>query len=119
MPKTEEGKVKQEVTKLLKSFGSDVHFWMPVPNGFGTSGLDYHGVVRGIAFVVETKAYGKMPTKRQESFMRYFTMAGGHAFVVTGRSKGDLQLPRGLGGLERWINEILSSHPKVNPSIWR
>lgn len=119
MAKTPEGKVKEEVTKLLKRFEPDLHFDMPVPSGFGKSGVDYNGTVRGYSFRVEAKAFGKRPTKKQDKYIRDFSKAGGYAFVITGRAKGDLQLPRGLQELEAWIRWVLTNCPAIQPEPFR
>jgi hypothetical protein len=68
---TPEGRVKDAVKKVLDKF--NVYYLMPVQMGLGAAGLDFHCVVRmdehAVAFFIETKAPGKVPTSRQETFM--------------------------------------------------
>lgn len=63
MALTPEGKVKAKVSKVLDWYGA--YRFMPVQNGMGTPGLDYHCVAKGFAFFIETKAKGKNLTARQ------------------------------------------------------
>ena len=80
---TPEGKVKRKVTELLKKY-SDLYYEMPVPGGYGKSGLDYIGCYKGKFFSVETKAPGKKPTDRQQLTISAITRAGGAVFVIDG-----------------------------------
>lgn len=80
---TPEGKVKRKVTELLKKY-SGLYYEMPVPGGYGKSGLDYFGCYKGKFFSVETKAPGKKPTERQQLTMSAITRAGGAVFVIDG-----------------------------------
>ena len=78
---TPEGKVKEQVKKLLKQHGAYYH--MPVQNGMGAPTLDFVGCFKGKFFAVETKAPGKKPTPRQELTMADMRKAGGMVFVVS------------------------------------
>lgn len=80
---TPEGKVKRKVTELLKKY-SGLYYEMPVPGGYGKSGLDYMGCYKGKFFSVETKAPGKKPTDRQQQTISAITHAGGAVFVIDG-----------------------------------
>lgn len=80
---TPEGKVKEKVKRLLAKY-KNVDIDMPVPNGFGRWGLDFHCVYRGIPFAIETKAHKKKPTARQEGTIASKRRAGTHVFVVVG-----------------------------------
>lgn len=91
-----EDKVKRQVTKILKSFGEDCWYFMPVQTGFGRPGLDYHCCLCGVAFFVETKARGKKPTPRQENTIREMRAAGSKVFVIDG--------PGGYGELILWMH---------------
>lgn len=82
MASTPEGSVKKKVTKLLQSYKDELHYWMPVPSGYGVTTVDYLGVHMGMFFCIEAKAPGKKPTLRQEDFMKRVRYAGGRAFVV-------------------------------------
>lgn len=88
-----ESKVKAKVSALLKKYGA--YYEMPVPSGFGKSGLDYTGCIAGKFFVVETKAGNKQPTPRQKVCMDAVEKAGGHTFLVNEET--------GLPDLELWL----------------
>lgn len=79
---TPEGKTKSKVSAILKKHGA--YYEMPVPTGFGKSGLDYTGCHLGRFFAVETKAPGKKPTPRQELTMQAIRDAGGAVFWTDG-----------------------------------
>jgi len=91
---TPEGKVKREVTALLKSY-DDIYWWMPVPGGYGESTLDYIGCFAGEFFAIETKAPGNKPTERQRQIINRIGLAGGTVFVISDAS--------GLEDLYRWL----------------
>jgi hypothetical protein len=77
---TPEGKVKAAVKKELDRYP---HYReMPVPGGFGKSGLDFTVCFFGLFLAIETKADGKQPTKRQELRMEEIERAGGIAVAV-------------------------------------
>jgi hypothetical protein len=98
---TPEGKVKAKISALLKKYAPGVYYEMPVPGGFGKSGLDYTGCYLGRFFAVEAKAPGKKPTGRQEVTIAAIRHAHGMVFVIDG--------PEGLAELERWLKD-----PKKN-----
>ena len=79
---TPEGKVKEQVKKLLKKYG--VYWHMPVQNGMGAPSLDLICCVRGRYLAIETKAPGKKPTPRQEVTMYEILKAGGTVYVIDG-----------------------------------
>lgn len=80
---TPEGKVKRQVTKLLKA-ATEVYYFMPVQTGYGSPTLDYLGSSRGRAFAIETKAPGKEPTMRQKAIINEMKAAGMKVFVIAG-----------------------------------
>jgi len=90
---TEEGKIKEQVKKMLKHFGA--YFEMPVPGGYGKSGLDFNVCYRGFWLSIETKAPGKKLTPRQEATVRRIREAAGVALVVDG--------PQGLDHLKTFL----------------
>ena len=94
MAQTPEGRVKDKVKEILKKY--KVYWHMPVQNGMGSPTLDFVCCVRGLYFVVETKAPGKKATPRQELTMHQIQQAGGRAFVVDGDTTT----------LEQWLQEI-------------
>lgn len=91
---TEEGKIKKRVSELLKKHAC--YYEMPVPTGFGKSGLDYFGIHKGRGFSIETKAPGKKPTPRQELTIKAIEDAGGKVFVIDGD----------CSALQRWLEGI-------------
>ena len=92
---TPEGKVKAKVSKLLKAYG--VYYFMPVQTGFGAAGLDYHCVFPGgKAFFIETKAYGKNPTYRQDELIVTLRVLGCEVFIINNDTK--------LAELERYVD---------------
>ena len=93
---TPEGIVKKKVSSLLKKYGA--YYEMPVPIGFGKSGLDYIGCIAGRFFVVETKAGYNLPTPRQLITIQNVRNAGGMAFVVN-----EIY---GFDDLENWLEKV-------------
>ena len=81
---TPEGKIKDKVKKLLKSFGDIVYYHMPVQNGMGSPTLDFIVCVGGYFLAIETKAPGGKPTQRQQITMETMRVAGAFVFVVAG-----------------------------------
>ena len=78
---TPEGKVKEQVKKLLKASGAYLH--MPVMNGMGAPTLDFICCLNGRYIAIETKAPGKKPTPRQLVTMEDMRKAGAFVFVVS------------------------------------
>jgi hypothetical protein len=87
---TPEGRIKQRVTALLKSYNG-MYYYMPVPSGYGESTLDYIGCYKGQFFSVETKAPGKKPTNRQMQIIAAMERAGGAAFVIDSEDLTELK----------------------------
>lgn len=79
---TPEGKVKEQVKKLLKEYG--VYYHMPVQNGMGAPTLDFICCFRGRYLAIETKAPGGKATARQLKTMDQIRATGGAAIVVDG-----------------------------------
>jgi hypothetical protein len=89
---TPEGRLKQQVKKLLDERGfwragsakpSEVTGWyyMPIQNGMGVVGIpDFVGCWQGRFFSIETKAPGKHPTPNQEK--RHEEIAAGKGLVL-------------------------------------
>jgi hypothetical protein len=77
---TPEGRVKNKIKKLLNQHG--VYYDMPVPYGYGKSGLDFYGCHHGRFFAIEAKAPGGQPTKLQEITIDRIQRAGGMVFVI-------------------------------------
>lgn len=87
MAQTPEGKVKDLVKALLKQYGA--YYFMPVQNGYGAAGLDFHCTYKGLSLYIETKAPGKQLTPRQLGTLSAVQAAGGAFFLV--RNSDDLE----------------------------
>lgn len=95
MAETPEGKVKRKIKELLKSYGSDVYYFMPAMGSFGKSGVpDIVACVRGAFVGIEVKADKKKnpPTELQNKNLEEIRTATGHALVIDG---GDLEFLKG------------------------
>lgn len=84
MAKTPEGKVKDEVKKVLAEFGPDIDGFWPVPSGYGESHLDYVGCAWGVFISIETKKPKAKPTPRQLYRIQCVVKAGGIALTMDG-----------------------------------
>lgn len=80
---TPEGRIKNNVKRVLKSFGDELYSHWPVLNGMGMPTLDCIVCYCGQYIGIETKAPGKKPTPRQELTMSQMRKAGGIVFVVS------------------------------------
>lgn len=87
---TPEGKVKEQVKKLLKEYGAYYH--MPVQNGMGAPTLDFICCMGGRYLGIETKSPGKLATARQQKTMQEINAAGGITLVVDGSAAHMQQL---------------------------
>ena len=96
MPKTPEGKVKDEVRRVLKAL--NIYYFMPATGGYGRSGVpDIVGCVNGRFVAIECKAGLNQPTALQEREMENIKNAGGVAVVINeGSVRGLADLLRGL-----------------------
>lgn len=94
---TPEGKVKERVKKLLKSY-SEVYYHMPVQNGMGAPSLDFICCAKGYYFAIETKAGNKQPTPRQTNTMHEIQRAGGKCFLINEEE--------GMEALSIWLEEV-------------
>jgi hypothetical protein len=66
--------------------------FMPVQNGMGAPGLDYHCCIQGLAIYIETKAPGKDLTDRQKTTRDAIEAAGGLVFVIHNKEEIDTML---------------------------
>jgi len=83
MAQTPEGRVKDDVKKVLKA--RDIWFFMPMQNGFGVVGIpDFICCWKGQFLAIETKAPGKraQTTPNQERRIDEIKIHGGWAIVV-------------------------------------
>jgi len=82
---TPEGRIKTKIKKLLKTHEeAGLYYEMPVPSGYGKSGLDFYGCFCGRFFAIEAKAPSKSPTALQEMTLERIRRAGGVTFVIDG-----------------------------------
>lgn len=97
---TPEGRIKAAITALLKAYKRDHELWyyMPVPSGYGSTALDYLGVVYGKPFAVEAKRPRGKPTPRQWLTIKALQRAGAAVFLVDG--------PESLKELSAWLEEV-------------
>lgn len=87
---TPEGKVKEQIKRLLKKYQAYWH--MPVQNGMGSPALDFHVCHRGMYLGIEAKAPGKELTARQVITCKEITEAGGIVFTCDGTNLDILEL---------------------------
>lgn len=102
---TPEGRVKHKVKQVLKLIGElePIYTDMPVPGGYGKSGLDFNIGIRGRWIAVETKAPGGEPTPRQRGTMVKMHRAGIRVFVVSN--------DEGLEALRQYLMKIVRLFP--------
>ena len=83
MKVTPEGKVKKDISAYLKSLAPHCCYKMPVPCGFGKSGVDYDVCYYGCFVAIEAKKKGvKKATPREEAYLQEVRAAGGYGFVA-------------------------------------
>lgn len=101
---TPESQVKKDIKRVLAYWKTklNIHIWMPVPNGYGISGLDFHCVVVGHCLIIEAKAPGGEPTPRQRQALVEHHTAGATCFIISNRE--------GLTALNRWFERFHASY---------
>ena len=104
---TPESKVKAQINKVLDARGKHLYRFMSVPNGYGSSTLDYLGAYRGHAFAIEAKAEGKKPMPRQYMIIDKLVAADVVVFVIDGDTDN----------LERWLDTLDGEEVTKWPSI--
>jgi hypothetical protein len=97
---TPEGRVKNLINKYLSTLrapfsGVEIYAEMPVPSGYGKSGLDYTMCLWGHFVAIECKAPGEWLTPRQRSRALEIIAAGGTVFIISG--------PSGLQAFADWV----------------
>ena len=84
-PPLKESWVKNEIKKVLKGYGSDISYCMPIGGAYGKSGVsDFVCCIFGRFVAIEAK-YDRVknpPTELQSLYMRQVVMAGGIAIVI-------------------------------------
>lgn len=106
MANTPEGKVKDEIKKVLKKYEPCVYYFMPVQNGMGKPGVDFHCSAWGRAFAIEAKAPGKKPTARQRNTLEEMKDAGMETFVIGCMTTKDGYGYSGLAWLDTWLASL-------------
>ena len=92
---TPEGKVKALVNRRLEQhFGRRCYRFMPVQNGMGAPGLDYHCCIDGLAVYIETKMEGKTLTERQRLTRNRIEEASGLVFEIHNKVEIDAMIAR-------------------------
>lgn len=94
MASTPEGKVKDAIKKMLKSYGERVYYFMPAMGSFGRSGVaDIIVCVEGLFLAVEVKADARKnpPTPLQRKNLEEVRAAGGASFVIDANDLDFLQ----------------------------
>lgn len=76
---------------------------MPVPSGYGKSGLDYTICINGRFVAIETKRPGEWLTPRQRQTVIRILTAGGKVFVISGEE--------GLASFRSWIETCRDTVP--------
>jgi hypothetical protein len=96
--------VKREITRYLLGLQQPdstirCYFRMPVPGGYGTSGLDYEGCIEGFFFAIEAKSPDEEAdlTVRQRSTAKLMYEAGGKVFIIS--------CEQGLAAFQRWVEQ--------------
>jgi hypothetical protein len=105
---TPEGKVKKKVKAMLNLHGA--YYFMPVQQGYGASGLDFHGVHKGRGYAIECKAPGRTITPRQKLTKHEMEKAGTEVFVIGETVITSTDGPdgySGMVGLETWLLGLL------------
>lgn len=85
MVETPEGRVKRKVKDILKSFGTDVYYFMPAMGSFGKSGVpDIVACVYGAFVGIEVKADKRKnpPTELQKKNLAEIETAHGVSLVI-------------------------------------
>jgi hypothetical protein len=97
---TPEGKVKKKIKAVLDKYKESdyLYYYMPVPGGFGAQSLDYIGWYHSLAFAIEAKREGGVPTARQEGTIANMRLAGARVFVIDGES--------GVIELDEWLAHV-------------
>ena len=96
-----EREVKKRITlflDLLPVHGIPCYYRMPVPVGYGKSGIDYEGCVCGFYFGIEAKSPDEDAdlTPRQRETLLDILAGGGAAFVISSDA--------GLHAFMRWAH---------------
>lgn len=125
---TPEGRVKRNIRRVLDSF-ENVYYFMPVQNGLGPAGVDFHCVVKmvcwingtleeiPVAFFIEAKKPGGEPTERQKLFIKdRKEKQNAHTFVID----DDPSIAHNSGKLEKlveWLQNIEDNNERARARL--
>lgn len=115
MATTPEGRTKARIKRLLDAKG--VWYEMPVPTGFGKSGLDFTCAVnrerwnqKGLryftweVFFIEAKMHGGDPTPRQWLTINQHRAAGRKVFIIDDENNSLRPKHDSLKVLDEWLD---------------
>lgn len=89
---TPEGRVKKNVKEILNCY-SNVFYFMPVPTGYGSSGVhDFVCCIAGQFLTIECKTGTSKMTPLQQATMDRIKDAGGHVMLVNETNIRDVAL---------------------------
>jgi len=93
-----ERNVKRMISAYLDSLPR-CYYRMPVPGGYGKSGIDYEGCVYGFFFGIEAKSpdHNADLTPRQRETILDILAGGGRVFVIS--------TPAGLQVFKNWVEK--------------
>ena len=87
----------------LKISRAPIYYRMPVPGGYGKSGLDYEGCVCGLFFAIETKSPDEDAdlTQPQRDAALAMWKGGGKVFIISNIE--------GLNAFKRWVEQCIKA----------
>jgi hypothetical protein len=91
---TPEGRVKNRISRLLDQYNA--YRYMPVPQGYGPTTIDYLICYKGKFVGIEAKSPNGKVTSLQHNVLERIQAAGGKTFVIRGDD--------GLRELEQWLS---------------
>jgi hypothetical protein len=101
-----EARVKVWIKSVLQKYRSDgIYYFMSVPNGYGTSTLDYLGFLYGHGFAIEAKRTDGKPTARQLGLISRIEAAGCPVFLIRDQD--------GVFKLDQWLEKIVAEYGNV------
>lgn len=118
MAETPEAKVKRKIKQMLKSFGSDVYYFMPAMGSFGKAGVpDIIVCAHGSFIGIEVKADKRKnpPTDIQKKNLAEIAAASGAALVIDANDldflKGFIEgLMENRKDVEKFVSDIYRRH---------
>jgi hypothetical protein len=120
---TPEGRVKANIKKVLERF--KVYYLMPVQMGIGAAGVDFHcaigvkyeidGIVQtiAVAFFIEAKKPGDVPTRRQDTFIKDRQRDQNAITFVIDDDPSIGHITGGLEKLTMWLEQIEKNNERL------